>query len=552
MICAKCLWELVMRKIFTFAVSALLVGTSAVYAQDKEPLVVTGADTAKLSDWIEAKTEHFTIYGNVSSDEMRKYATRVERFDAAMRALVPAKQTSKVTIYLVDRSKVQELAGSEYVAGFYSGSAQGPLIVTTTGSIRYNNDIKITAARVMYHEYTHHMLLSNQDVVYPGWLTEGMAEFFSTVINNDDGSMTFGANPEDRQYSIASNNRFSVKQLLESDGKQLDPEDNIQRYSRGWLLYHYITLGKKRPPNQLSTFISAINDKGMKPLEAGELAFGNLNKLDGELESYMRQSTFPSALIKPDQFLKGEIQVEMRNLRASEAEIMPMRLRSAAGVTKITAPKVLARAQPIAAKYPGDPFVQRSYAEMAYDAENLTEANLAADRSLAIDPNNLMAMVYKGRAAAKKAYGDKNPEGWKEARKWFLKANKTDADNPLPFILYYDTFVAEGKPVPDAAVTGMLRAAVLAPQDQTVNIRVGYALINQGDLKSARTVLAPVAFSPHLKPDNPSAKVLRLIDTGAAKEAVLEEAKKAKIDKVNDFIPPEDEKKKEDGKASSN
>jgi tetratricopeptide (TPR) repeat protein len=441
------------------------------------------------------------------------------------------------------------LGGSDNILGFYQGSAQGPQIITTTGTVRYNNEIKISAQYVLYHEYTHHMLLSNQDIVYPGWLTEGMAEFFATVIVNDDGSMTFGANPAHRQFSISSSNRLSAKQLLETDGRKLDDVDNEQRYSKGWLLFHYLTLGKKRPVTQLPKFLELINDKGMQPVAAATEAFGDLGKLDRELEVYVRQAKFLSSSLPTNKLGGDTIQMELRQMRSSEAEIMPTRLRSAVGVTKITAPKVMVKAQPIAAKYPNDPFVQRAYAEMAYDAENLTESTIAADRSLAIDPNNLMALVYKGRVAAKQAEKTKSAESWKEARRWFLKANKVDSDHPLPFVLYYDTFLAEGKPVPDSALTGLLRATVLAPQDPTVNIRVGYGLIQANDLKAARLALAPVAFDPHAKSENPSANIVRLIDSGATKGAVLEEAKKGKLDKVNEFIPPEEERKEAGDKA---
>jgi tetratricopeptide (TPR) repeat protein len=534
-----------MKSLTLLASATALLYSATVWAEDKTPITVYAPQDVKLSDWIEVKTDHFIIYGNVSDQEMRKFATRVERFDSAMRALLNSKQTTKVTIYLVDLSKVQDLAGDGDVLGFYQGSAQGPQIITTTGSIRYNNNIKVTAQYVMYHEYTHHMLLSNQDVIYPGWLTEGMAEFFATVIVNDDGSLTFGSTPAHRESSITAPNRLSVKQLLDTDGRKLDDADNSQRYSRGWLLYHYLTLGKKRPINQLYKFLELINEKGLRPVEAGQQAFGDLNKLDNELEVYVRQAKLPGFTLPADKVGGQTIEMELRQMRASEAEIMPTRLRSAVGVTKVTAPKVVAKAQPIAAKYPNDPFVQRAYAEMAFDADNLIESIVAADRSLAIDPNNLMAMVYKGRVAAKQAEKSKSADGWKEARRWFLKANKVDPEHPLPFVLFYDTFGAEGKPVPDSALNGLLRATVLAPQDPSVNMRVGYGLIQAGDLKAARNALGPVAFNPHAKSDNASAKVVRLIDNGATKDAVLEEAKKGKLDKVNEFIPPEDEKKDE-------
>src|SRR5690606_24058713 len=129
------------------------------------------------------------------------------------------------------------------------------------------------------------------------------------------------------------------------------------------------------------------------------------------------------------------------------------------------------------------------------DAKNYDAAAAAADRVLAMDPQSLFAMEYKGRVAMQRALAAQEPALAKEARRWFLKANRVDPDHALPFMLYYDSFGAMGQTPPSDAVTGLYRAVTLVPQDTTLRIRAAVALLREGDVESARRIIAPAAFA---------------------------------------------------------
>ncbi len=518
-------------------------GLAQVSVTKSKDIVVSGQ--TQDYGWREAKTEHFTVYGEMSDKEIREFAERMERFDAAMRQIVNATKTAPVTVYAVrDIGAVQKLAGRKDVGGFYSPSAQGSHMVVPL-SVAGNNVVREVGKTITFHEYAHHMTLSTSGEYYPGWITEGLAEFFSTADINDDGSVTMGAPNTMRIYSIGNMNRWSVEQLLTSDSRKIPKNELIERYTRGWLMCHYLLLSGKRN-GQFAAYVKAIND-GVAPLDAGKNVFGDLKKLNSELESYVRQSKLKGLTFTPNA-VKSGVDVEIRMMAEGEAKIMPSRLRSAIGVTKETAPKVAADGRKIGALFPNDPKVQRAIAEMEYDAENFTEAEAAADRALAVQPDNIMAMVYKGRVYAKRAKKESKPELWKEARRWFVKANKQDPNYALPFVLYYDSFVAAGLPAPESATTGLRRAIILVPQDGSINIRLGYALLQQGDLVEARKVLAPVGFNAELGEENPAKKLILAIDDKQSQAALIELAKKEKIDKVNDFSTADELKKDNDKK----
>src|SRR3546814_15851842 len=131
---------------------------------------------------------------------------------------------------------------------------------------------------------------------------------------------------------------------------------------------------------------------------------------------------------------------------------------------------LVADARPVAASYPNDAFVQRTMAEIEYDAKNNAEAEAAADRALALDPKLVVAMIYKGRVLARRAAESKQADDWTAARSWFLRANHADPDFALPPGLDYARFPRAGVSPSQGAVTPLMRATDLAPLEPDVPV----------------------------------------------------------------------------------
>ncbi|MBN9788441.1 hypothetical protein DMP17_07525 [Pseudonocardia sp. TMWB2A] len=496
-----------------------------------------------LAEWREAKTKHFHVYADMSEKALDEYIDALERYDAALRTLVQPRETLPLTIYIVSEvGDVQRLSRSSTTAGFYRPTYTGPYFV---GPENFRGGETMTARSIFFHEYAHHILLSNADQFYPGWANEGLAEFFMSAKLGNDGSVTFGAPNSDRKYSMTGMSRWTAKDMLESDHRKLGRWEGIERYTRGWLMVHYLLLGGERN-GQLTQYINRIN-AGEAPLKAGEAVFGDLNKLNSDLERYMRRSSIKTVTLQPKDF-KTEAVISNRALSAGHAAIMPYRIQSASGVTEPEAKILAQRAGPVGAQYPNDAFVQRAMTEIYFDAKDYAAAEAAADRALAVEPTNVDALVYKGRIIALRAKTSGAEAEWNKARSLFLKANKAQPDNPLPFVPYYDSFVAQGKTPPEGALNGLLRAVVLVPQDDSLRLRATMAMINANDLKTARRLLAAVAFSGHRGNENPAFDLLEAIDRGDTKDQLLKIAQDKKFNLVNEFIDPpvENADKKDD------
>ena len=489
-----------------------------------------GVATPSSAAWVQATSEHFIVYGDVKEADAREFAERLERIDKLLRFVTStpdtaAERANKVTVFVVpDMNSVQRLygGGGGDVAGFYRPDAQGALAVTPRSMAEMSEYMR--PQEILFHEYTHAILISSAKAAYPRWLNEGLAEFFGTVENRPDGSLVLGGLPMVRGFALAAQNQMSAEELLTADRRKLNSTDVGHLYARGWALIHMLMLNKDRA-GQLDTYIKLVSD-GVPSLTAGQQAFGDLGKLDSDLRVHLRARKFPSILVPASKVSGGKASVRL--MGACEAKIMPTRIRSAVGVNDKTAGGVALAARAAAVGCENDAFVQRTLAETEYDAKNNSQSAAAADRALAADPNNVMAMVYKGRVFARA--GD-----WGNARKWLIRANRLNPDYALPLVLYHDTFM-EAKQAPSAgAQNGLLRALVLVPQDANVRIRVIRAMVASGDLATARAALAPLALSPHAKSDGPPAKILKMIDDKVATPAIIAEMDKAKWSEVSKF-----------------
>jgi hypothetical protein len=523
-----------MNRIFRSLAAALLLGMGLM-------------STAARAEWLEAKTKHFIVVGNSSEADLRKRALRLEQFDAAMRFLVGGEEGVRVRLYLLNSmGDLQRLADNDSIGGFYSASAQEahafmPMKILNAGP-------GFTAEAVLLHEYTHHMLLGSTTSFIPRWATEGLAEMFMTAKLADDGSVTIGA-ASGRSWAIKAMHRWSVEEMIRKDTTKVSNDEVEERYSRGWALCHYLWMSGKRS-GQYVEFLRLFNQDGDQ-LKAAQKAFGDLRKLDGELDAYLQRSAFNVSKLTAEQ-IKPSREVVVRRMSEGESAMIMSRMISARGVDKDQAAALYAQARPIALRYPADATVQAWFAEIAMDAEHLDDADAAADRALAADPDNLSAMAFKGRVIASRAYASKSAADWKAARSWFLRANKVDANDPYPFQLFYDSFGAAGETPNASAIAGLYRAVMLMPQDMSLRTRAGLELLRAGDLAGAREVLAPVAFNPHGSAENPTTKLLEAIDAGLDKDGLLAKVKELKIGAENSLIPPKEGGANKDNTGDSN
>lgn len=444
--------------------------------------------------WHEARTKHFIILSEQRPDELKSYAVKLERFDAAVRQVrgwadPPLSDGARLTVFdLPNVLAIQKLASDENIAGFYVPRASGPVAFVST---RDRSRDRGANDHTLQHEYTHHLMLTHPDSPLAAWLVEGTAEFFGTAQVENNGGVKIGFPPQRRAYGILNDIGFSAGDLLAG----ARPKNDLERssvYGKGWLLTHYLAFNQARR-GQLSRYVDGLA-RGEPGAKAAAAAFGDLKQLDKEIDIYATKS-FSALRVAP-----GPVpDVQIRRLSDGEAAIMPVRIRVDRGRIAAELPALTEEARGIAARYPNDAAVQTVLAEVELNARRVPEAIAAADRALAADPKNINAMILKGRALLADARGKGPSADWTQVRRWLVQANRADTENAEPLYLYYQSFpAARQKPTADA-IKGLYYAHLLAPHDVGLRYTVVRQHLIDGDLKAAQKSFAPIFSNPHIE-----------------------------------------------------
>jgi len=489
------------------------------------------------AEWWEARTDHFIIYSQDNEAATRKFAVNLERYDNAIRSLQsiefqPLNDWQKVTIYrLGDFDTMGRLAHTDGIGGFYEPT----LLPVEFTPVRTMNRLGSITARsrdtrtdidpqsVLFHEYAHHFMFEYFPTGYPSWYVEAFAETLSTIDLHADGSFPLGNPPQWRTRDLFGGMLTTTPQTLLASTAKPDGEDQYSYYSVGWLMNHYLTFEPTRK-GQLQTYLKAVHD-GVPSPDAARKSFGDLDRLAGEITRYKNKGRLYGADVRPAN--SAAPNVTMRRLGPDEEAIVPIRVRSKAGVTHSEAGGIAGDARGVAQRYPNSLPVQLELYEAEFDAKHFDAAEAAADRALKLKPDSIDALIDKGQVLLEKGKTDK--QYLAQARPYLAQAHDIDTQHPAPLLYNYLTYWYSGQPVPEAANIGLERAYLNARHYPETRLILARQLLaeKKGDL--AKDILLPLALSPH---EGKDAKNLHeVIDLVDAKK--LDEAYKAMVKEMD-------------------
>ena len=512
-------------------------------------LALAGVAAASLAlsapahaDWYRASSEHFLIYSEQNPDKLRQFAENLEKFDGAVRAVrnmddLPLSQGNRVTIFrLADVKDVQRLAGdkSGFIQGFYKGRASGSVAYVSRGEASNADRFAYTGSNISHqspntnagestiflHEYAHHLMMQDLAVPYPEWLVEGFAEFMSTAQFEKDGTVGIGLPATHRYAGLLLGQQLPLETLLAGTYDKITIEERESIYGRGWLLAHYLTFDPSRK-GQLSSYLAALAH-GTAPLDAARQNFGDLKKLERDIDNYLQRSTLPYLKVSGAALNFRPIQIS--RLSAGSSAVVPMLAEIENGVSASEADALARKVRAVEALYPGDELVETTLAEAELDAEHPQAAEAAADRAIKINSRDSDALVLKGRAI--EAEGEKAPAAsrhalFEQARATFIAANTIDAEDPEPLMEFYLAFVREGIRPTDNAIAALHYASDLAPQDLGLRMNSAMQYLVAGKGAEARRALIPIAYDPHAASyARVALQMMNKIDAGDTKGAL--------------------------------
>jgi tetratricopeptide (TPR) repeat protein len=375
----------------------------------------------KPENWLEVRSEHFSVVTNANEKAGRRIADQFERMRSVFHQALPhvaLDDGSPVIVMAIkDEKDFRALEPQAYLA---KGQLKlGGLFLRALDKnyvlMRVDAEGEHPYA-VIYHEYTH-LLLGKSSEWIPLWLNEGLAEFYeNTDIHEKDvalGQPSFG-----NLELLRQNRLLPLAALFAVDtNSPYYHEENKGSifYAESWALTHYLFVkDNKEKTSHLADYVDLMAKKE-DTVAAAARSFGDLKQLQSTLEGYIRQGNYT--------FFHGPI--------SAEVDDTAFKVQALTGT----------QADAVRADF------------LAYN-ERVADARPLLDRVLQEDPQNVSAHETMGFLEFRAGHID-------EARKWYEQAVKLDSQSYIAHYYFAAISMSAGaSPSDDGRIEASLRAAI--------------------------------------------------------------------------------------------
>ena len=317
-------------------------------------LLIAPTPTAAV-DWVRVETPSLVVYGP-GEKRTREITAEFERFREALSQILPTPPVSAVPTIVVAfensaafRPYLPMFNGKPVkLAGFYTGTDSDDMIAFAEGDREFG-------LRVILHEYTH-LITANASHGLPLWVSEGLADFYSTFEIRPDGKQALLGRPvaEHAQLLNSTSQWLTQDQILNVTHDSPLYNEGERRsifYAQAWAMVHLFMTGEPNRTKELGHYVQ-LTTSGMEPMEAWKRAFGDLD-VQKELRRHLTRFTMRAFLYK---FSEGvtTARAEAKKPAAAEVEAILARLRrygkaetiepQLTRAAEMTPPSMLARA----------------------------------------------------------------------------------------------------------------------------------------------------------------------------------------------------------------
>jgi tetratricopeptide (TPR) repeat protein len=478
-------------------------------------LPMAASPVSAKENWLNLRTKNFNFVSNAEEKETRELALKLEQFRFIFSKIYNTQGASTVPVTVIvfksDSSfkPFKPLYGGKpaNIAGYFQRSNDENIIAL---NIRGN---EVRPLGLIYHEYTH-FITSRTAREWPVWLTEGLAELFSTfeVKKNE---VTLGI-PLSEHVHFLRESKFLPLQSLFKVGHN-SPEYNERDkqgvfYAQSWALLHYLMYGDKsaRQP-QLIQFVKMLESEADVDRAFAEAFKTDYAAMEKELRRYIGNRTY-TVVTYTMESTQGERDVTARPL--GEAEVQFHLGNLLLHTRRIEeGESFFRRAIALDASLPG-PHEGLGFA--AIRRQKYLEAKAHFKEAVARNSLNHLAYYYYAEALEREAAEDGNlsmkPEAIKTITELVRKAIALMPGFAPSYHLFGYVTLVSGENL-DESVTALKNALALEPQNKNFAMLLAQAQFKLGDYASARKTLGPLLASDDPRIKDSAESLVKMIDT---------------------------------------
>jgi len=297
---------------------------SFVYALVSLCLCTTAIPAFAADKWLSIQTRNFVLVGNAGEADIRQAGRMLEEFRTAVSTVFPrmdqdSSVPTTIMVFKNDESfkpykPLYNGKPGNLLAFFQPGEDVNYIAVTAT----------LPSPAIVLHEYVHFLLRENVGSL-PLWISEGLAESYSTFDLGGKNEFTIGRAPEQHIATLNSNPQFiPMKRLVAI--QENSPEYNEESkqgmfYAESWAMVHYLVVGAEGKRRMQFAQLLTLLSKGTSFEDAFSEAFQtDYGTLEEEVRNYIRKrNSWPTMKVAT----RDTIQVDVRAMKTttlSEAE----------------------------------------------------------------------------------------------------------------------------------------------------------------------------------------------------------------------------------------
>jgi tetratricopeptide (TPR) repeat protein len=351
------------------------------------------------SRWMEARSTHFVVLTDSSERDARRLTSQFERMHLVFHTLFPTKGDDSdppiVVLALKDKKGMEALEPAAYLGkgkvdltGFFVRAPEKNYILVRL-------DVKGDHAfSTVYHEYTHYMLRKAASL--PLWLNEGLAQFYENTDIDEKHAWLGQANAHRLRY-LNRNDLLPIATLLATNNRSPEYQDEQKGsvfYAESWALTHFLIVGDRLAGTHRIHDYGQMLARGEDPVTAARQAFGDLNKLQQGLDSYLMQRRFMYFML-PATLPAKDAAFVVRPVRIAEADAM----RADVLVYTDRTNEARALLKDVLRDDPGNALAHETMGALRFREDDVAGAKKWYGEAAALDPENYLADYYYARLA---------------------------------------------------------------------------------------------------------------------------------------------------------